>query len=114
MTLRQALVRAAVAAVFAGGLGLSAVAQPPPPANAPLPKDPGPGPYAVTIEASPGLANHTVYRPTDLGKFGRARLPIVGWGNGGCINGGRVTETFLRKIASHGFFVVSIGPENIG
>jgi hypothetical protein len=84
------------------------------PANAPPPKAVPPGPYAVTVEAAPGLPTHTVYRPSDLSKFGRKKLPIVGWGNGGCINGGRVHEIFLRKIASHGFMVVSIGPVDIG
>jgi len=114
MKFGDAWVRTALAVALAVAFAAPAVAQPPPPADAPPPKDPGPGPYAVTVEAAPGLASHTVYRPADLGRFARARLPIVGWGNGGCINGGRVTETFLRKIASHGFFVVSIGPENIG
>jgi hypothetical protein len=119
MNIQQALVRAAMAAALVSGIALPAVGQPVPfaggpPPNAPPPKDVPPGPYAVTIESDPSLPTHTVYRPTDLSKFGRAKLPIVGWGNGGCINGGRVHETFLRKIASHGFMVVSIGPSNIG
>lgn len=118
MRLRNILASFA-AAVTLVGVGSTAVSQPVPfaggpPANAPPPKAVPPGPYEVTIESAPSLPSHTVYRPTDLSKFGRTKLPIVGWGNGGCINGGRVHETFLRKIASHGFFVVSIGPSDIG
>jgi hypothetical protein len=107
-----------VAALALAGAGQSAAQAVPfagaRPANAPPPKDVPPGPFAVTVEAAPGLPTHTVYRPTDLGAIGREKLPIVGWGNGGCINGGRVHETFLRKIASHGFMVVSIGPVEVG
>ncbi len=79
---------------------------------------PGPpvplGPYAdVTIDPAEGLPTHTVYRPTDLSAFpARDKLPIVVWGNGACRMDGLMFERYLRKIASHGFLVVAVGPKD--
>ena len=81
-----------------------------PPSNAPPPKAVALGPYAVTVESDPSLPTHTIYRPTDLRAFAGGKLPIVAWGNGGCINAGLMFKNFLTEIASHGFLVVAIGP----
>jgi hypothetical protein len=113
------ILAAAAACLALASAGSIAVAQEVPfagraPANAPPPKDIPPGPFAVAMDSDPALPTHTVYRPADLSKLGRTKLPIVGWGNGGCINGGKIHETFLRKIASHGFMVVAIGPADKG
>jgi hypothetical protein len=116
--------------LFALGLGVSglAVAQAPPPGaappagparapgvfveptNPPPVKSQAPGPYAVTVEADPALMTHTIYRPTDPEPFtGAKRLPIIAWGNGGCMNIGRAAQVFLSHIASYGYLVVSGG-----
>jgi len=82
------------------------------PPGAPPPKAVPLGPYQVTVETDPSLPTHTVYRPSDLSPFKGGKLPIVAWGNGGCIAMGRAFESFLIKIASHGFLIVAIGPED--
>src|SRR3712207_2062369 len=53
----------------------------------------------------------TLFRsPQTLDAFGDgARLPIVAWGNGGCMNSSFPFRNFLLEIASHGFLVVAIG-----
>jgi hypothetical protein len=100
----------------AGSYVSAQVAMPPnmgPPPDAPPPKTVPLGPYAVTVATDPSLPTHTVYRPTNLDPFKGGKLPIVAWGNGGCINSGRAYEHFLTKIASHGFLVIAIGPDNV-
>lgn len=104
-------------------IGLAALAlasttfaqQPPggPPANAPPAKSPPLGPYAVSVGTDASLPTHTIYRPTDLAPFAGNKLPIIVWGNGGCIASGRAYEAFLTKIASHGYFIVAIGADNV-
>jgi dienelactone hydrolase len=84
-----------------------------PPPNAPPAKKTPPGPYTVSVESDPGLRTHTIYRPADLSSFSASNtLPIVSWGNGACANVGTLFETFLRQVASHGYFVISIGPKD--
>lgn len=70
----------------------------------------GSGPYKATMLVEPSLPTHTVYRPRDLGRWGAEKLPIVVWGNGACANTGNRFRKFLTEIASHGYFVVAIGP----
>ena len=70
----------------------------------------GDGGYPATSEAAPGLPTHTLYRPRDLDGLKGARLPIVLWANGGCANDNRHFRPFLTEIASHGYFIVAIGP----
>ncbi len=111
--------RKALARVVAVSMALSSVIaiaqQGPPgaPANAPPAKSPPLGPHQVSVATDPSLPTHTVYRPTDLKPFDGGKLPIVVWGNGGCIASGRAYEGFLTKIASHGYFVVAIGADNV-
>jgi hypothetical protein len=84
-----------------------------PPPDAPPPHPTPPGPYPVTIEANPGLATHTIYRPSNLARFKSAkRLPIIAWGNGACSNAGLLFQTFLTEIASHGFIIIVSGPKD--
>jgi hypothetical protein len=71
-----------------------------------------PGPshaFPVTREGDPGLADHTIVRPTDLDAVG-FRLPIVVWGNGGCRDSNEEFHYFLTHFAAYGFFVVANGP----
>jgi dienelactone hydrolase len=110
----QALVRIAVFCVaLVSAAALAQQGPPPPPANAPPAKSPPLGPFKVVVATDPALPTHTVYRPSELAPFAGGKLPIVVWGNGGCIAVGRAFEAFLTKIASHGYFIVAIGPDNV-
>jgi dienelactone hydrolase len=61
------------------------------------------------MEAGEGLPEFTVYRPVDL-KSVAERLPVVVYGNGGCVHAGNRSEVFLREIAAHGYLVIAPGP----
>jgi hypothetical protein len=74
-------------------------------------EDGGTGPYKAVMASDRTLATHTIFRPKDLGAFGkRNKLPIIAWGNGACANSPWEHVNFLSEIASHGFLVVAIGP----
>ena len=60
------------------------------------------GPYSVTVEA--GGAEHTIYRPAELGGCGPH--PVIIWGNG-TFASPRVYDGLLRHLASHGFVVAA-------
>ena len=66
----------------------------------------GTGPLPATAESVAGLPGHTLYRPV---RWPRAPLPLFVWGNGACRDNGLAYAAFLREIASHGYFVVSVG-----
>lgn len=70
----------------------------------------GSGPYPALMESDPGLPTHTVYRPQALSELRDTKLPIVAFGNGGCMNAGSMYRNFLTEVASHGFLVIAIGP----
>lgn len=110
MSLLIALTLRAQAPGAAGNPGTASLV---PPADAPPITPAAPGPYAVTIEANPGLATHTIYRPADLRPFdGAKRLPIIAWGNGACSNAGLLFQEFLSNIASYGFVIIVSGPKD--
>jgi dienelactone hydrolase len=67
------------------------------------------GPYAVVMEEDPSLPDHTVYRPADL-KAVRGKLPVVAFGNGGCVNVGNSFQPLLAELASRGYLVAAPGP----
>ncbi len=71
------------------------------------------GPYAVVMEMDPSLPGHTVYRPADL-KAVKGKLPVVAFGNGGCINIGNAFQTLLGEVASQGYVVAAPGPIQAG
>ncbi|MGH8217940.1 MAG: alpha/beta hydrolase [Steroidobacteraceae bacterium] len=56
------------------------------------------------------LPAHTIYRPKDLAALGDRQLPVVAWGNGGCVKNGSSFRWFLSEIASYGFLVIANGP----
>jgi dienelactone hydrolase len=70
----------------------------------------GSGPYKAIMEMDRGLPGDTIYRPADLSTVGDARLPIVVWGNGACVNVGSFYAPFLTEISSYGYLVVALGP----
>jgi len=67
------------------------------------------GPYVAVMEMDATLPDHTIYRPADLSQV-TGKLPIVSFGNGGCVNIGSRYRAFLGEIASHGYLVVASGP----
>jgi dienelactone hydrolase len=73
------------------------------------PSDKGRGPYRVVMETNAGLPRQTVYRPANLSAFGKTRLPIFVWGNGGCDNVSNRYRNFLTDIASRGYLVLALG-----
>lgn len=71
------------------------------------------GPYKVSIAEPADLRSHTVYRPSGLPAD--ATLPVLAWGNGGCLANGLLYSGFLTEIASHGILVIaSGGPGQVG
>jgi len=71
----------------------------------------GTGPYKAMMTVDSSLHTHTIYRPIDLSAFGGDKLlPIIVWGNGACANIGNRFRYFHTEIASHGYFIVAIGP----
>lgn len=67
----------------------------------------GSGPYPAVMATDPGLPENVFYHPADLEAAGE--LPIVVWGNGGCVHAGNRFRVFLTELASHGFLVLSAG-----
>ena len=67
------------------------------------------GRYAAVMEMDMTLADHTVYRPADLSKV-QDKLPVVSFGNGGCINIGSAFKTLLGEVASYGYLAIATGP----
>ena len=60
----------------------------------------------VTMEEDPGLANHTIFRPTELDDVDDP-MPVVLWGEGGCIAPGGTYANFLSEIANEGYLVIA-------
>jgi hypothetical protein len=78
-------------------------------------EDGGTGPYKAIAVSNSSISTHTIYRPKDLGAFGdKEKLPILAWGNGGCANSNAVHQNYLSEIASHGYLIVAIGPNQAG
>lgn len=68
---------------------------------------------ALPVSASmmvqdPAFPGYTIYRPALAEHFARP-LPIIAWGNGGCINAGNRSEIFLREVAARGYFIIAPG-----
>lgn len=106
LTSKTLPILAVLALLTAPALAPAQTAPTPIPATTPL----GSGPNPAVMEVDPGLATHTVYHPADMAALGGARLPIVAWGNGACVNTGNRFRWFLSEVASYGYLVVAIGP----
>jgi hypothetical protein len=73
----------------------------------------GTGPARVTRLRPPNLPTHTLYWPA---AWSKGPLPIIAWGNGYdgmCNNSSLPYAAFLSEIASHGYFVVAVGNDDI-
>lgn len=72
----------------------------------------GSGTHSVVVEtnADAGIAEGTIFRPSDLapGKM----YPIVVWGQGACSKNGLSTSASMAELASHGYFVIADGTPN--
>ena len=67
----------------------------------------GTGGSPAVAESDATLRTHVLYHPADLPHG--ASLPLVVWGNGSCADNGLGYPAFLREVASHGYFVISLG-----
>lgn len=65
------------------------------------------GPLPVRIEVAPDLRYHTIFRPIALPA--KVALPVVVFAGGGCRNAGARFRELLGEVASHGYYVISIG-----
>lgn len=71
----------------------------------------GTGPYKAILTEDASLSGFAILKPQDLSVFGKKqKLPIVLWGNGGCMNTSFAFINFLNEIASNGYIVIAIGP----
>jgi dienelactone hydrolase len=70
------------------------------------PSDPGTGAYPAHMVSDPTLPGHTVYAPKSPPNV---KMPVIVWGNGGCIANGASFQGFLTEIASHGYLVIANG-----
>jgi hypothetical protein len=59
-------------------------------------------------ETDTGLAGHTIYRPRDLATVTKP-MPIVVWGNGGCMGDGTGFAGMLTPLAATGVLVLANG-----
>jgi dienelactone hydrolase len=74
-----------------------------------LPDEPGSGPYPAIHGVEPALPGAVVYRPANLTLFEQARLPVLIFGNGGCMPDASNARRLLTEIASHGYLVIVPG-----
>jgi dienelactone hydrolase len=70
------------------------------------------GPHKVRVESDPGLSGYVVYTPDAASTT--QKLPIVVWGNGGCLKAGLLYAAYNLEIASHGFLVIADGDADWG
>ncbi len=71
----------------------------------------GSGLFKAQAVSEPTLKDFVVYRPKDLywASTREKSLPILIWGNGGCMNHSTGYERMLIEIASQGYVVIAIG-----
>lgn len=67
----------------------------------------GTGPDKAIMATDPTLPAHVLYYPKDLARAGK--LPVIAFGEGGCINAGNRFRYFLTEIASHGYLIAANG-----
>jgi hypothetical protein len=69
----------------------------------------GTGKYPAIKEMVESLPKHVIYRPKDLSQFGKEKLGVLAWGNGGCAADGAGGRLHLAEIASHGYLAIASG-----
>jgi len=68
----------------------------------------GSGPYKAKWRTDPTLPNHVIYAPVTPPPS-NVSMPVLTFGEGGCINIGTMFPHFLTEIASHGYLVIANG-----
>ena len=91
---------------FGSSVAAAENAQPAPKPVGVIGEPTGTGQWPAVAEAVASLRTHTLYHPA---KMPDQKLPLLVWGNGACVDNGLMYAAFLREIASHGFFVISLG-----
>jgi hypothetical protein len=71
----------------------------------------GSGQYKSRMQSDKSLPGHTIYVPKS--PVTGLKLPVLVWGNGGCIAYGASFQNFLTEIASQGYLVIANGAESI-
>ncbi|MFC3201215.1 dienelactone hydrolase family protein [Alteromonas oceani] len=66
----------------------------------------GTGKYPATAVSVTEMPQNTLFLPFRLPDD---KLPVVLWGNGGCMDNALAYGAFLREIASHGYIVLAAG-----
>ncbi len=72
------------------------------------PEDDGPvtGPYKdIVIEGDPDVTTLTIIRPRNIDK----QMPVLAWGEGGCVKMGRSYAEMMGEVASYGIIVIADG-----
>lgn len=72
----------------------------------------GTGEYKSYAVGDRSLPTHTIYRPQDLKAYfeKNGRIPVLLYANGACANNNLEMSRLLSEVASHGYFVIAIGP----
>ncbi len=71
----------------------------------------GAGTYKAIATHDADFPEYTIYRPANLHfAASNTTLPLIIFGNGGCMNTSVPFEKFLNEIASFGYIIVAIGP----
>jgi len=71
----------------------------------------GSGPFKAGYVTDASLPSHTIYAPKTPPTV---KMPVIVWGNGGCIPNGVMFEDFLTEIASYGYLIVATGGASKG
>ncbi len=72
----------------------------------------GSGPYKAVAVRERSLPDFVVYHPVNMThatSFGKNKLPVLIFANGGCMDTSIAYENMLTDIASYGYIVVAIG-----
>ncbi len=71
----------------------------------------GLGKYPAIVTEDAHFKGYTIYRPADMVTAAKEKpLPLVVFGNGGCMNTSVYFERLLNEIASFGYVVAAVGP----
>src|SRR5690606_30472059 len=73
---------------------------------APVSVTSGTGAHPATAATTADMPENTIFMPANPVN---EKLPIVLWGNGGCMENALAYGIFLREIASHGYLVIAAG-----
>jgi hypothetical protein len=72
----------------------------------------GSGPYKAAFVADASLPNHTIYAPI-VPPPANVKLPVIVWGNGGCMAAGTMMADFLTEISSYGYLILANGKPGV-